>query len=136
MMKHPVDGGEMLRRRLELPLLAAVVAFEHHLRVDGTGYPGGVARPVAEPRDPAVQHRRRLRRDAVPAQLPEGLPDRPHPRRYSSTTTGRVSTSASCGVSASCWGSTLPATSSASTTGRWRWCCASTRPTLRDRWSG
>ncbi len=45
MMKHPVDGAEMLRRRLELPPLAAVVAFEHHLRVDGTGYPGGVARP-------------------------------------------------------------------------------------------
>ncbi|MCK7479050.1 MAG: HD-GYP domain-containing protein [Candidatus Moduliflexus flocculans] len=45
MMKHPVDGAEMLRRRLELPPLAAVVAFEHHLRVDGTGYPGGVSRP-------------------------------------------------------------------------------------------
>jgi putative nucleotidyltransferase with HDIG domain len=45
MMKHPVDGAEMLRRRLELPPLTAVVAFEHHLRVDGTGYPGGVARP-------------------------------------------------------------------------------------------
>ena len=46
MMKHPVDGAEMLRRRLELPPLAAVVAFEHHLRLDGTGYPGGVARPA------------------------------------------------------------------------------------------
>ena len=45
MMKHPVDGAELLRRRLELPPLAAVVAFEHHLRVDGSGYPGGVARP-------------------------------------------------------------------------------------------
>jgi len=45
MMKHPVDGAEMLRRHLELPPLAAVVAFEHHLRVDGTGYPDGVARP-------------------------------------------------------------------------------------------
>ena len=45
MMKHPVDGAEMLRRRLELPPLAAIVAFEHHLRVDGTGYPAGVARP-------------------------------------------------------------------------------------------
>ena len=45
MMKHPIDGAEMLRRRLELPPLAAVVAFEHHLRVDGTGYPGGVSRP-------------------------------------------------------------------------------------------
>jgi putative nucleotidyltransferase with HDIG domain len=45
MMKHPVEGAEMLRRRLELPPLAAVVAFEHHLRVDGTGYPAGVSRP-------------------------------------------------------------------------------------------
>jgi len=44
MMKHPVDGGEMLRRRLELPPLTAVVAFEHHLRLDGTGYPAGVSR--------------------------------------------------------------------------------------------
>jgi putative nucleotidyltransferase with HDIG domain len=45
MMKHPVEGAEMLRRRLELPPLAAVVAFEHHLRIDGTGYPSGVSRP-------------------------------------------------------------------------------------------
>jgi HD-GYP domain-containing protein (c-di-GMP phosphodiesterase class II) len=45
MKKHPVDGADMLRRRLELPPLAAVVAFEHHLRVDSTGYPGGVSRP-------------------------------------------------------------------------------------------
>jgi putative nucleotidyltransferase with HDIG domain len=45
-MKHPADGAEMLRRRLELPPLAAAVAFEHHLRVDGTGYPAGVSRPL------------------------------------------------------------------------------------------
>jgi len=45
MMKHPVEGAELLRRRLELPPLAAVVAFEHHLRVDGTGYPANVSRP-------------------------------------------------------------------------------------------
>ena len=45
MKKHPVDGAEMLRRRLELPSLVAAVAFEHHLRVDGSGYPGGVVRP-------------------------------------------------------------------------------------------
>jgi len=44
MMKHPVDGAEMLRRRLELPPLTAIVAFEHHLRVDQTGYPTGVVR--------------------------------------------------------------------------------------------
>jgi HD-GYP domain-containing protein (c-di-GMP phosphodiesterase class II) len=27
-----------------MPALAPIVAFEHHLRADGTGYPGGVAR--------------------------------------------------------------------------------------------
>jgi hypothetical protein len=27
-----------------MPKLAAIVAFEHHLRVDGTGYPAGVQR--------------------------------------------------------------------------------------------
>jgi len=45
-MKHPVDGADMLRRRLELPPLTAIVAFEHHLRVDATGYPAGVSRPA------------------------------------------------------------------------------------------
>lgn len=45
MMKHPVDGAEILRRRLELPPLTAIVALEHHLRVDRTGYPAGVERP-------------------------------------------------------------------------------------------
>jgi putative nucleotidyltransferase with HDIG domain len=44
MRKHPVDGAEMLRHRLELPPLCATVAFEHHLRVDGSGYPAGVSR--------------------------------------------------------------------------------------------
>jgi len=39
MRRHPMDGAEILRRQLELPPLAAVVAFEHHLRNDGTGYP-------------------------------------------------------------------------------------------------
>ena len=81
MKKHPVDGAEMLRRRLELPPLVAVVAFEHHLRIDGTGYPDGVSEAVAEPRDPVVRHRRRLRRDAVAARVPAGLPHRPYPRR-------------------------------------------------------
>lgn len=45
MKRHPVDGAEILRRQIEMPPLAAVVAFEHHLRVDGTGYPEGVKRP-------------------------------------------------------------------------------------------
>jgi putative nucleotidyltransferase with HDIG domain len=43
--RHTVDGAEILRNTPEMPSLAPVVAFEHHLRADGTGYPAGVARP-------------------------------------------------------------------------------------------
>ena len=42
--RHTVDGAEILRKTPEMPALAPVVAFEHHLRADGTGYPGGVRR--------------------------------------------------------------------------------------------
>jgi HD-GYP domain-containing protein (c-di-GMP phosphodiesterase class II) len=44
MRRHPVDGAEILRRTPEMPILAPVVAFEHHLRMDGTGYPFGARR--------------------------------------------------------------------------------------------
>jgi putative nucleotidyltransferase with HDIG domain len=44
MRRHVVDGAEILRRTPEMPILAPVVAFEHHLRLDGTGYPFGVRR--------------------------------------------------------------------------------------------
>jgi putative nucleotidyltransferase with HDIG domain len=44
MRRHVVDGAEILRRTPEMPILAPVVAFEHHLRLDGTGYPFGVKR--------------------------------------------------------------------------------------------
>ncbi|HZB25364.1 MAG TPA: HD-GYP domain-containing protein [Vicinamibacterales bacterium] len=44
MRKHTVDGAEILRRTPEMPVLAPVVAFEHHLRMDGSGYPFGVKR--------------------------------------------------------------------------------------------
>jgi putative nucleotidyltransferase with HDIG domain len=44
MRLHVVDGAEILRRTPEMPPLAAVVAFEHHLRTDNTGYPVGVKR--------------------------------------------------------------------------------------------
>jgi putative nucleotidyltransferase with HDIG domain len=43
--RHTVEGAEILRRTPEMPALAPVVAFEHHLRADGTGYPFGVKRP-------------------------------------------------------------------------------------------
>jgi putative nucleotidyltransferase with HDIG domain len=45
MRRHVVDGAEILRRTPEIPSIAPVVAFEHHLRSDGTGYPLGVSRP-------------------------------------------------------------------------------------------
>ena len=44
MRRHTVDGAEILRRTPEMPILAPVVAFEHHLRVDHSGYPFGVRR--------------------------------------------------------------------------------------------
>jgi putative nucleotidyltransferase with HDIG domain len=45
MKRHVVDGAEILRSTPDVPALAPVVAFEHHLRADGTGYPHGVNRP-------------------------------------------------------------------------------------------
>ena len=44
--RHTVDGAEILRRTSTIPALAPVVAFEHHLRLNGTGYPAGVLRPT------------------------------------------------------------------------------------------
>jgi putative nucleotidyltransferase with HDIG domain len=44
MKRHTVDGAEILRQTPDVPTLAPVVAFEHHLRLDGTGYPAGVGR--------------------------------------------------------------------------------------------
>ena len=42
--RHTVDGAEILKNTPEIPALAPIVAFEHHLRNDGTGYPSGVIR--------------------------------------------------------------------------------------------
>ena len=42
--RHVIDGAEILKKTPEMPALAPVVAFEHHLRLDGTGYPVGVSR--------------------------------------------------------------------------------------------
>ena len=37
--RHTIDGAEILKNTPEIPTLAPIVAFEHHLRSDGTGYP-------------------------------------------------------------------------------------------------
>jgi putative nucleotidyltransferase with HDIG domain len=39
MRMHVVDGAEILRQTPDIAALAPVVAFEHHLRLDGSGYP-------------------------------------------------------------------------------------------------
>jgi putative nucleotidyltransferase with HDIG domain len=44
MKRHVMDGAEILRMTPDVPALAPVVAFEHHLRIDGSGYPSGVTR--------------------------------------------------------------------------------------------
>ena len=46
MRRHTIEGAEILRKTPDIPTLAPVVAFEHHLRLDGTGYPYGVKRPT------------------------------------------------------------------------------------------
>jgi putative nucleotidyltransferase with HDIG domain len=45
MTRHTIDGAEILRQTPDVPALAPVVALEHHLRLDGSGYPVGVTRP-------------------------------------------------------------------------------------------
>jgi putative nucleotidyltransferase with HDIG domain len=44
MKRHTVEGAQILRRTPDMPTLAPIVAFEHHLRLDGSGYPEGVNR--------------------------------------------------------------------------------------------
>jgi putative nucleotidyltransferase with HDIG domain len=44
MQRHVVEGAQILRKTPGMPALAPVVAFEHHLRLDGGGYPEGVDR--------------------------------------------------------------------------------------------
>jgi putative nucleotidyltransferase with HDIG domain len=42
MKQHVIDGAHILRRTPEMPALAPVVAFEHHLRQDLSGYPENI----------------------------------------------------------------------------------------------
>ena len=82
MRRHVVDGAEILRRTPEMPILAPVVAFEHHLRLDGSGYPvhassatalnlGSMLCAIADVYD-AMRSQRAYQK---------AFPDRSHPRR-------------------------------------------------------
>jgi putative nucleotidyltransferase with HDIG domain len=46
MKRHVIDGAEILRSMPDTPALVPIVALEHHLRIDGSGYPVGVRRPA------------------------------------------------------------------------------------------
>jgi len=39
MKSHPVEGARMLLGQPGVPEVAAIVAYEHHIRADGSGYP-------------------------------------------------------------------------------------------------
>ena len=42
MKRHVIDGAHILRRTPEMPALAPIVAFEHHLKQDLSGYPENI----------------------------------------------------------------------------------------------
>ena len=64
MKRHVVDGAHILRRTPEMPALAPIVAFEHHLKQDLSGYPENIGSRKLNLCTMIVQHRRRLRRAA------------------------------------------------------------------------
>lgn len=50
--KHPVRGAMILLRYPEIPRLATIIAYEHHLKFDGTGYPA-----ITQARTPHISSR-------------------------------------------------------------------------------
>jgi putative nucleotidyltransferase with HDIG domain len=121
MRMHVVDGAEILRRTPEMPAIAPVIAFEHHLRLDGTGYPFGVSRSGLNVGTMLLQHRRRLRRDAIAARVSAGVSIRSHPGSDEAQSTGSSSINTSFAASRSCSASTRPATWCVSTMAPPRW---------------
>jgi len=52
MKKHPVLGAAVLLQYPEIPPIAAIVTYEHHLKYDGSGYP-----PMKQKRMPHIASR-------------------------------------------------------------------------------
>ena len=122
MRRHVVDGAEILRATPDIPTLAPVMAFEHHMRLDGSGYPFGVKRQTLNLGSRAVFHCGRVRCHAVAADVPAGVPHRSHPRSAEANRRARSSISTSCGAFPSSSASIRSATSSSSTPAKSRWC--------------
>lgn len=49
MQAHTTEGFNMLRKIPEIPLLSAHCAFQHHERLDGSGYPRGIREEFIHP---------------------------------------------------------------------------------------
>ena len=122
MKRHVVDGAEILRMTPDIPALAPVVAFEHHLRTRRHRLPARRHAAVAQRRDDAVQHRRRLRRDAIAAQLPAVVSDRSHPRRAEAQRRQAVRSAPGAALRPADRHLPRRATSCGSTPAKWRWC--------------
>ena len=78
MKQHVVDGAHILRRTPEMPALAPMVAFEHHLKQDLSGYPENIGIAQAEPVHDGRERRRRVRRAAQQPRLSRRAGDRSH----------------------------------------------------------
>ena len=96
MKRHVVDGAHILRRTPEMPALAPIVAFEHHLKQDLSGYPEKIGSRKLNLCTMICQHRRRLRRAAQQPAVPPGAGDRSHPQRSWASRTTRRSTRCCC----------------------------------------
>ncbi len=131
MRRHVVDGAAILRRTPEMPAMAPVVAFEHHLRLDGSGYPRQITRnslnvatmlcSIADVYDAMRSQRSTRRRIRAIGSGP------------CSSSTAASSIPISCAGSCSCSASTRRATSCGSTRRRSPSSCRCTRRSRTGR---
>ncbi len=75
-MGHRILAGS----DVDLLDLAALMALTHHERIDGKGYPAGLAGDDDPDRGPHHRRRRRLRRAHLRPRVPPGFPARRGPR--------------------------------------------------------
>ena len=70
---HPEWGHDLVQELGVFPGAVARLVLDHHERLDGRGYPRGLDRGQARPRDADHGRLRRLRRPALHARLPRGM---------------------------------------------------------------
>ena len=79
MKRHVVDGAEILRGTPEIPSARACRGLRTSPADRRHRLPARRVATDIESRDDAVRHRGRVRRDAVAAQVPAGIPVGAHP---------------------------------------------------------